>query len=751
MKFSCGICLSFVVSILFVACDSGSNGARTNLSYSTERSQPYFAPRTDKPIGTIRLGDQTASIYPHPRIWITKDVLQDLKSRATDSNPMWVGLRNSVNAALASGGYKTDANAATLLNFAIAYRVTGRPELFAAAKKVLFNFTNSSLYSIACDGTSYCGNDNIDYGSIHLMYISAAYDWLIDDLSPTERKTMQDWVYNRLLPFLHKHPYGDLALHNLGHTKWCGEFLWALATLKEDPRAESLLQSKFSFWKDEILPTLDETLPGGHTYSGSGYGYNRVFKYQLYGFEAAYSALGMNMYADHPWPVDELQYRIHASLPLDGMFFSDWESAEGVFNEGRMTENEAILAHRYQRSWEGRIGQFYVEKDFLSRDRISPSYIGLWFLWYDPTLPQEDYRDVLPTAYVADGMGLWMSRSAWHKENSAWIGLSAAPYIGDHQLQNSGSFKIFKKEHLVVENGNFYAGQSQSATPFDTNILFIGDGKVDFGDVTGGLKRRGDNAFARIDRFFTDDQAGISYARANLAEVYSPTYFPVDTFYRSVVHFKEDPESGFDFFVLHDRVRTDNPESKKEFFYLAEPPGVSGNVATMLSTHRRSKLYVHNLMPETTAFQVDSVTDKTSRGYGQESDDQITRLTLRSTQGPARGNTFLTVFAATGDVNAAKQNVTTVKSSDSAWIGAVVQSGTKSRVALFPASKEADTSRIEWTAPNGKAQFSVFELEPEASYSFSTTLVSGKKRITLQRANGGALRVNEQGVLLFTS
>jgi hypothetical protein len=709
-------------------------------------SQPMFNRRSDPPIDSVVLGAETMPLYAHPRIWLTPDGVTALKAKAVSSNEMWKGLQYSVDAGISSGSYRTIADGGTLINYAAAWLATGSASYLSAAKTMLLNYP--ALYSTSCDGSTYCGNDNIDYGSMDLMYLAAAFDWLHDQMSPMERQSVTNWVYGSLIPFLRKHPYYGDALHNLGHTKWSGEFLWSLATIGDDSRALPLFQSSYTFWTTRILPILDDAFPGGHTYSGSGYGYNRVFKYQLYAFEAVWTAMGLDMYARHPWPIDEALYRIHSTLPVDGQFFSDWESAEGMYNQGRMNENEAILAYRYQGSYAGKLAQFWIQNDFRPRafanqggNRVNPIYVGLWFLWYDPTLASQDYAAVEPTAYKADGLGLFLSRENWHDATSTFVSLSAAKYIGDHQLHNEGSFKIFKKEHLVIENGNMYSGQASNLTPTDTNIMFLGNGAVDYGEITGGLYRRSQGSLAHVERFEADDAERFAYAKADLTTAYMPSYFPVDFFHRNMVHLKSVNGSTFDYVVLYDRIRSRNAVAKKAFVHLATAPSVSGNVATASSTNHLSRLAAVNLLPESTAFSVDP----------EEYSDAPSRLVLTKTTPAAKEDQFLSVFAVTDDMSATAPSIERVDSSDGLWIGALVLDGAGNRVALFSLSDPASTGEIQYSvAKTAATKHAIFDLTPGTTYSVSVSGTDAIRAISVTPDASGSFTADAQGVLVFT-
>ncbi len=464
------------------------------------------------------------------------------------------------------------------------------------------------------------------------------------------------------------------------------------------------------------------------------------------------------MYSRHPWPVDEVLYRIHSTFPVDGLFFADWESAEGVFNQGRMTENEAILAGRYRGTHAGKLVQHYIENDFRPRalanqggTRVNPIYIGLWFLWYDPTFVQQDYAETEPTAYVADGTGLFMSRSDWHDPAAAWVSLSASRYVGDHQLHNEGSFKIFKKEHLVIENGRFYSGQASNLTPTDTNILFVGNGAVDYGNVTGGLYRRSQGSLANIERSTANDAERLAYAKADLTTAYAPSFFPLDFFHRNLVHLKPEGGSSFDYIVLFDRVRSVNVETKKTFVHLPQTPTLSGSRATMESTNHLAKLTVTNLLPESSSFSVESVTDKAVGGYSQEYSDAPARLVLSKTTAAAREDQFLTVFAATDELTETVPEMESVQSEDGLWIGAAILAPEKNRVVVFSKSDPASSEGFQYTVRTAPGtQHCVFDLPAESGFDVTVAAAGADHTVTVTPNAEGSFRSDPQGVLIFS-
>jgi hypothetical protein len=325
--------------------------------------------------------------------------------------------------------------------------------------------------------------------------------------------------------------------------------------------------------------------------------------------------------------------------------------------------------------------------------------------------------------------------------------MSAARYVGDHQLHNEGSFKIFRKEYLVVENGRYYSGQNSNLTPTDTNILFVGNGAVDYGNVTGGLYRREAGSRARFDRFVSNDAAGLAYARADLTTAYKPAFHPLDDFKRSLVHLKAADTAAPDHLVLFDRVVSRRAERKKAYVHLAETPTVSGDTASMLSTRGVSRLRVVNLLPETTTMSVEAVTDKTA-GLIQEGSDQPSRLVLSKTA-DAKTDLFLSTFTVADGGAASLPSVGRVESADGSRIGAQIADPALGWVVLFSADGRAPTAAFSYRVPkNGRTQHALFDLAPGGKYDISIT-GDGERNVTVTPNGSGSFEANDQGGLIF--
>lgn len=711
-------------------------------------SAGYAKSRSDRATSfDVKLGGQTFGVYEHPRLWVSPQIIARLKEKAVTSNPMWVGLQFANSRDLQSGVHKT-ANSNTLFNLTVASLATGNADLLKAAKEALLSFVKK--FDLSCDGSKYCGNDNIDYGSIDLIYFAASYDWLHKDLSDVERKSVRDWVFDKLIPFLRKHNYYGDPVHNLGHTKWIGEMMWSLATLGDDPRALPLADLQYKFFRDQIAPIIDVAYVGGHVYSGSGYGYNRSLNWALYGLEALSTATNMNAYGGRGWVADSILYRIHSVLPSGDSFHSDWESAEALFNQGRQTENEALVVSHLADKQVGHFGQYFLNKVFKLRpyanqggDRVHPYYVGRWFLWYDPEAKEESYFNE-PTAYVASGTGVGFTRSRWGDPQAAWASLSASKHYGDHQLHNEGSFKIWRGgEYLVVENGRCYAANAGDETPTDANILFLGDGIVQFRKVTGGIGRRGNDSISSIDPASSSNTH--AWFQAHIKGAYEASYFPLSSATRTLVHLKDPKAGSTDAFVVLDRLKAEANFSRTLYFHFPMPPVVAGSSAT-LKMASGQQLSIQSLAPKGAALQVTAVADKTNKCLEQEEKDQPTRLTIQSPTSNTGVETFVTVFTA------AKLSVTgsapvLVTNGDGSAAGAFVQGVGVNRVVAVVQKSGENVASILRVPSIGSFELLVGGLLPNRSYEIQSSLDGGGRVVTIRTSASSATKADAAGVL----
>jgi hypothetical protein len=707
---------------------------------------------TRTPAITVTVGGRSVGIYNHPRIWLTPSRLDRLKAKAVSSNPMWVGLDYTNGRQLSEGTYKTAADSTALLNFAVGYLAGGKGDYLTAAKALFANFP--SKYNLSCDGSAYCGNSYLDFGSFDLINLAAAYDWLAYDLSDSEKTAIRDWVFTKFIPFLRLHPYyynGAAGshyyaspVHNLTHTKWIGEFLWSLATVGDDPRADAILDQQFTFWRDRISPIFDKYYPGGHSYGGSGYGYNRSYKFALYGMEALKTGTTVDGYDGHPWAKDDIIFRIHSVLPSQTIFHSDWESAEAFFNQGRMTENEALIVRRFQGTTEAKFGQYFLNNVFKLRayanqggNRVHPYYVGFWYLWYDPEDEAVSYFDQ-PTAYVASGLGVGFSRTGWTDTASAWTSFSSAPYVGDHQLHNEGSFKIWRNgEYLVIENGRCYAANINKAGDTNASPMFANILQLNGDTHTGGLGDRGDQTQASIPRF--SQGSTYAYFLGDLTKAYLPVG-ALGMFHRTYVHFKATTGSD-DFFVVGDRFSGGG--SKTQQIFLPAVPTIAGADASFTTSGNR--LDIRSILPASgvTLSSPASTENNTATCLTQEASDVPTLVRI-SIPGTAN-DLLLTVLHAGGPTST--MPATDALTSDDGKMSGVLIKATLNRVYLMGTTSGQVSGAIS-VAVNStpSAEFVVGDLPPNQKYD--VTQPSGK--VLLTPNDSGASAADASGVLRFT-
>jgi hypothetical protein len=698
----------------------------------------------------VTIGGESVGIYDHPRIWLTPTWITALKAKAVSSNPMWTNLVDANTSNLSA--YTNVANKEMLLNFALGYVVSGNTDYLTAAKKIFTNFQDQAIYPIPSTDDSNCSALVGDNGGMDLIYLGAAYDWLAPYLTDGEKQSIRDWAFTQLIPLIRQCHYWSDPKFNLGHTRWIGAFIFSLATAGDDSRGNDLLNERYTFWRDQMAPIFDRAYPGGHAWGGSMYGYNRSYKFALYGMEALTTGTTLNGYEGHPWAVDGLCYRMHSVLPSQDAFHSDGDGATALFNAGRSTENEALLVRRFQGTQEAKFGQFFLADVFRLKpssaswggNLINPLYAGLWFLWYDPAYEKESYFTA-PTAYAAPGIGLGVSRTSWSDLNSAWTSFSAAPYIGDHQVHNEGSFKIWKNgEYLVIENGFCYAGANANETPPDTNILFVGDGKItQYDQVTGGIYRLGSGT-ASLSKF----SQGTSYAYfvGDLAGAYDPADFPMNSFERIWTHLRPANGSSDDYFVLIDRVDAQGTWRKQQYIHLPYAADVSGKDATM--TTAKDKLDVRSVLPGDSEVANVSVSDKTgTQGtcLVQENTDVPSRVTIiEGTPGLAR-QFFVTAFHV-GAPTSAMPATEALTSADGAMKGVLIKDAAQNRGLLVSTTPAAVTGTISFdTTAAAGSEFIVGDLPANQKYN----VTAGSGKVTLTPSASGSIAANAKGVMNF--
>lgn len=733
--------------------------------------------------GTITLGGVNYNINNHPRIWLTPTREAALSGKRTPAggytNGAWARVSQRALAAIATGYVWNDYTAISdMNNCAIYWKATGNTSARDWAISALMDIPNHYAVTPICyiDVYPQYGTDNCDYGSISEQYFAFAYSTLHDVLSESQRQTFRDWMFGPFQDCVWSHPYSNRSeapppaayyedpTFNLTLTKCFGELIWGLACCDEDERGAEYVTYQYNYYVNNIQQNMINSYTGGHTYSGTQYGQQRIIPYWIHMMEALENSLqGFEGYESISG--DMLKYLRHHVLPDLWMIHSEWQNGGANFSSGRSSLSYPYLIEKYLSDSTYGNDAKYLHKYF--RDYYNPSittgttgYLDYQFaseiftIW-DPDAATLDYSST-DLAYCVenyseweDGIGTFFSRDAWSNtaanQDAVWCHLNCGAYWGDHQKLTTGSYKIFRDEdYIVMENYMNYAAQSAS----NANVIFVGNGTVELGYVTGGLaylaSATGNQAMMQN---AVTDQPTFAYAMGNMDEAYSKTYFPVDYARRKFCHLRPVNNSNT-YVVVLDTISTINSETKKLYIHVPIAPSVSGDDVTVTRTYSRGVF--RKILPVAATVSAASAGNYTTGTTipGESTDDPY-RITVSAAAGTAE--TLLHVWAV-GDTSITMPTTSSLSSTtpSGSLVGVLIDDQDMSRAFLGSGTNGTISATnivipVSYTSSNG-CELIVADLTPGTGYSVSYA----GSTFTLTVDGGSPYVVDSKGVFNYT-
>lgn len=694
--------------------------------------------------GSINLRGTTYTINAHPRIWYTADRNTALIARSVTTNYVWNTLKARCDGQLAN--VATNYNTFDALNFAVAYYGTNKVTTTYrdAAITILMNYASVV--------PSYSGA--YDYASIDLMYIAMVYDWMYADMTAQQRSDVRDYVHDDLLPFLYTHPANHHApaswappSHNLNITKVCGEIMWCMAAMDDDTtRANPLMQYNYDHWIDKLWGTAsfaggDVEAAGGRTWSGSHYGPSRVMQWWSYVCDALDTSLATM--TGFRTPVrNYLSYFLHSMLPPETTYMhAEFEPGAIIVRDqgSRLTQTLLPMVLKYAGQTDSQYIQYWLVNKFFPQ-LIASNYIGLWHLWYDPATSAADYS-AAPLSYSTSGTSVGFSRTAWNTATSSFLSFSCADYVGDHQVQTVGSYKIFRNgEFVLIEHAPRYASgnpSGSSADPSYCNIYVAGSGLVSGVQTGGQYLRTPGSGTASIDK--RTEGTSFCYMRGNMTGAYSSSAFPHTYIHRNVCHFRASSPSVKDFFVFMDVVNSTNSITKAEQMYVPAAPTISSNQASFTLTN--NKCIIEKVLPSGATLSQVAVTDRaTHTDVPQSASDTPTKLLISDSAGNYAA--FLWVIH-TGATSTTMPTLTAVSGASGQLIGVLIDDN-PSRIYLGSKDNQTHSATFTVTAsPTNTCQWVISGLVAGDKYDKT----GSNPTYTFTKSGTGAITVDANGVL----
>lgn len=309
--------------------------------------------------------------------------------------------------------------------------------------------------------------------------LSIAYDWLYPDLTQDERKRYGEAIVR----------YADATLSYADHNApppnatWCNQvsdyynqFYWhhgriifaGIALMWEksfSQIAERYLHMSEEWLKNHMLPTTNQAGEDGGWFESLGYNQMTAAPFAEL-LEAWRTATGEDLFPQSKFLSGNCAWILHSLIPHTGKYVplddinpdagpSTGQDAVGAF--------APLLAVRYKDPY----AQYFAQTLFPSKYAMMNFP---YLLWYDQSVPVLDFAKAEKGRWFK-GLGQVNMRTGWRKDDTFAIYRAGRVY-GGHGHYSVGHFLIYRKGHLLVEDGYYGAKEPQAH-----NTLYI-DGEM---------------------------------------------------------------------------------------------------------------------------------------------------------------------------------------------------------------------------------------------------------------------------------
>ncbi|MEO1286289.1 MAG: DUF4962 domain-containing protein [Chloroflexota bacterium] len=353
-------------------------------------------------------------------------------------------------------------------NLSLAYLLTQQSQYLEEAKRWVFTCVNYPHW-----GSD--KNRDIDLSAAWILFgLALSYDWLKSDLAEDERQQLRDKLIlqaSRMYNHRESHRESGWAAHYWQNHNWInmtGLAAAGYALVDEYPEAQQWIDAtKENF--DYIYSVLPKD---GSDYEGVvywRYGAMWLFIYAHLVKERE----GIDYFATTPFLKNTFYYRLYQAAP-DLQRQINFGDCHDRFS-GHSTAIYYKTASEYKNGNAQKLGNL-VREQFLYREahesKVKPGILPeclFEVLFYDPSVPEEDF-DNLPLNAYFDDLGLAVIRSSWKQDamhfsfkcsapggktqwNEAWklINQTGHKHLGlSHQHPDNNSF-------ILVANDTYHA------------------------------------------------------------------------------------------------------------------------------------------------------------------------------------------------------------------------------------------------------------------------------------------------------
>jgi hypothetical protein len=640
---------------------------------------------------------------PHPRLYLTSDVMVVLQKKAVASDPDWLDLKARADLLLTysipaydryawppmSIPYSYQGSqwleAAQVLG--LAYKVTGNTA-YADKLKVLIDVINAS-------GTTPVTVDSGFPSRTVPFAMALMYDWLYDYLDAPTKSAMIATInsyYASYVAGVGWYMGSTPAYDNYFGGHLLGFGTCALATYGDNATAPAMLADIRTKW-DNNIPAAFESggFSGGGTLESFNYGPNHFIRLLQFAI-ALQTATGEDIYSSYGAKIAQnLLYNLKPNR---------WQATdEGDFPGtyvGVMPSNLPIILSAFTSGVEAEwMAHFYSNLTSTpyaeANNTIQRADYFTRFLFKIPR-PLTDYRNTEPTHFRSSGDEHVYMRSDW-TDNAVWASYMAGNIRWVGHAQNSAGHVSIQRggDYLLVNSGPWKGDDGLTGSPRNfntasqwTNTLYFTDGGdyMHAGGLTGtyaggqmslfpdtnrvrAYSATEDYTYAKADHTNAYDVRSISRNEANRSLRY---------FYRSFVYLKPGT------FVVYDRVKALKTEYVKKLRWHLNKQGqpVKVDNKTFSSTVKNSRLFVRSVYPTTSVLTIEqNISDGSSGPIGTTTPRIDIADSVKSTD-----FNHLTVLV-TGSSTATMPPTERVESVDGKMIGTYIKDPTSPNVVMF--------------------------------------------------------------------
>jgi len=397
----------------------------------------------------------------HPRIWLTPELLLELRAEAKAGHPYWTLLKEKCDGLLETKDLNVGYGAEAL---ALAYQLTGDRKYGDAAVTLMMDYFDWLERGFRFESNEANRNNGdywaeTDWGSHKQAFLALAYDWAYDRMSDTQKKRAVE-MFNKSIHsgMGEKGQGGDLTgpgtswsdSNNHTHTKMRFLSFVGFATFGDNPQAMDLVRRTYVYVTQRMLPLYNRYFAGGYTYGGFNYGIHRSFNYYLFYQSALKTAAGVDLSAQARFPEDFIYFAIHARYPNETTSYThgrgSWSRSFG--DNMRAFEICCFLSDLYGGKISGRL----LEGMPIPAPKLGYGDPIHQVIFRRRNVQPIDFRKTLDPGYFAPGMGVMFARTDWSID-ATWVSAVFGAYIGDHQSYDTmGHFTLWRGEPLIPPN-----------------------------------------------------------------------------------------------------------------------------------------------------------------------------------------------------------------------------------------------------------------------------------------------------------